>query len=90
MIAAPNPVTPLGRNGPRRPIVCSLCGARLGAWYQYRFTFYPYLRQCSDRCERLLDFANARHHVPAHWRDYPDEWRAPLLASAMIEERVNE
>lgn len=85
MIRASEPVTWLAGSGPRRPINCSLCGALLGSWYQYQTTFYPHLRPCSAECERLLAFAAARQHVPRQWREYPSDWRMPLLASAMIE-----
>lgn len=89
MQAATSPVTRLSSCGkPRRPIVCSLCGHLLGAWYQYQTTCYPYFVRCTAQCERLLAFAECREHVPRDWRGFPDEWRAPLLASAMIEQEA--
>jgi hypothetical protein len=89
MISVEHPVTPLHNFKPRRPIVCSLCGTRLGAWWQYKTTYYPHYERCSERCEALLAFANRRQHVPRSWRDYPDEWRAPLLAAALVEKEAS-
>jgi len=89
MQRADNPVTLLRLFRPRRPIVCSLCGELLGAWFQYQYTFYPYMRPCTKQCEQLLEFANERHHVPRQWRDYPEEWRAPLLAAAFVESEAS-
>lgn len=84
MIRADNPVTPLRDGCARRPITCSLCGSLLGAWYQYQYTFYPHFHDCTERCEGLLVFADAHHDVPRGWREYPNKWRAPLLASALV------
>lgn len=82
------PVTPLSGIRPRRPIHCSVCGRLLGAWYLLGVTHYPYLVQCSSQCERLLDFARGRDHVPRGWREIPQQWRSALLAAALLETKA--
>jgi hypothetical protein len=89
VIPADAPVTPLRDLKPRRPIACSLCGRLLGAWWQYKTTMYPYFVSCSQRCETLIAFVGESKGVPRQWRDYPQEWRSPLLAAAMIERETD-
>lgn len=89
MIVAHDPVTLLRGNKPRRPIICSLCGRMLGAWWQYKTAFYPHMTRCTDECERLLEFSRDGSGVPRQWREYPEEWRAPLLAAALVEKNTH-
>ena len=85
------PVTQLRRDmKPRRPIECSLCGRLIGAWYLYQTTHYPHMHNCTERCERLIEFTRKKSGVPSAWREYPIEWRAPLVAAALVEKTIHE
>jgi hypothetical protein len=62
----------------------------IGAWYLYQTTYYPWWHECTNRCETLFEWTTHKRHVPKQWRDYPVEWREPLLAAAMLEGALDE
>lgn len=84
------PVTPVRGGKPRRPIHCSICGRLIGSWFLYQTTHYPHMARCTERCETLIEFSRVRVGVPRNWRNYPQDWRAPLLATALLEKSAEE
>jgi hypothetical protein len=67
--------------GPLYPVVCPVCGRRLGALYRDGLSLRAYAEDCTERCMRLWPHGRGR----GGWRNLPPDLRMVKLATWMID-----